>query len=100
MTKGTAESKNELTFILLGKSLPSGQLFSGSDPNTKGHYSDNCAPRRRNSMAGRKRPSKFVFGGHLFLPKGTGTSRILSNSLPCNLGLLLYISGFIGHNPI
>ena len=30
--------------------------------------------------SGRKRPSKSVFGGHLFLPKGTGTSRNLSNS--------------------
>ena len=34
-------------------------------------------------MLGSEKPSKIVFGGHLFLPKGTGTSRNLSN--PCLL---------------
>src|SRR5665648_173935 len=27
------------------------------------------------NCSGRKRPSKFVFGGHLFLPKGTGREK-------------------------
>lgn len=37
------------------------------------------------SCSGRKRPSKIIFGGRLFLPKGTGTSLICRMSLGIGL---------------